>query len=123
MLRTNNKAVKEKVKAYIMESFIYDEEEHKTEAAAFDLIARLFIDGNYSRGYQRSQNMQEAFIWWLQGLPYGLGDHYLKPCKDLVANLLEETARERDRYEEQDAERLFSYLIFKEIQPYIIKNL
>ena len=123
MLKTNTKKVKEKVRAYIMDSFNYDDEPNETEAATFDKVARCFIEANYSKGYQRSQNMQEAFIWWLQGLPYGLGDWYLSSAVDLVGGWLEQTKEERERYSEQEAERQASYMIFKEIAPYIYKNL
>jgi hypothetical protein len=123
MLKTNSKQVKAKVRGYILANFIYEDQPHETESETLDLVARCFIEAEYSSGYQRSQNLQEAFIWWLQGLPCGLGDWYLCRAVDLVGDWLEQTTEERNQYSEQQAERLASYLVFKEVSPYIYKNL
>ena len=102
-----------------MNSFNYDDHENKDESETFGMIAQLFVEAEYSKGYQRSRNVQDAFIWWLQGLPYNLSDYYLHSAVELVGDWLEQTQTERKKYSEQEAERLASYLIFREISPYI----
>lgn len=76
--------------------------------------------GRYDKRYQAGKiSEQSLFIEWLEGLP-GVIDttcYYLGPnAKTIVADLLEETAAERDKYTETEAESLLSYLIYREVK-------
>lgn len=63
-------------------------------------------------------SFQEMFINWCAGLP-SLLDTALYYCHcsavELVGNILEQTKEERSKYSEAEAERLMSYLIYKEV--------
>lgn len=64
---------------------------------------------------------QQLFFEWLQGLPGAINmcDIFLKPCRELVGHLLEETPEEISRYTEEDAEKLIQHLIYREIKTEI----
>lgn len=76
--------------------------------------------GRYDKRYQAGRiSEQTLFIEWLQGLPgvIDTGSYYLRPnAKTIVADLLEETETERDKYTETEAENLLSYLIYREVK-------
>lgn len=125
MLRTNSKAVKERVRAYILENTNSDElGENPTQAEAFQYIAKTFIRAEYSNAWQRKRNLQEAFTWWAQGLPFNFCDFFYNVCAvDLVGDWLEQTKEERNKYTEQEAEKLACYLCFSQLYDSIIKEL
>ena len=125
MLKTNTKAVKMKVIAYIMQNTNSDQlEEGATQAQVFDYIAKTFINAEYNTPWQRKANLQEAFSWWVSGLPFNFADYHYNICAvDLVGDWLEQTKEERNKYSEDQAEKLADYLIFKALYNDIINNL
>ena len=76
--------------------------------------------GRYDKRYQAGRiSEQSLFIEWLQGLPSVIYtyEYLVRPnAKTIVADLLEETAAERDKYTETEAESLLSYLIYREVK-------
>ena len=76
--------------------------------------------GRYDKRYQAGRISEHSLcIEWLQGLPSASYTYeYLgRPnAKTIVADLLEETAAERDKYTETEAESLLSYLIYREVK-------
>lgn len=123
MLKTNSKKARENVKQYIIDHFTPDgytetPPETWTETAAF--ILDEFRSAKYNcindrRYYGNSE--QAAFIDWAQGLPSILDTcyYYNRSAADDLAVILEETNEEKNKYTEQDAERLLTYLIYVEL--------
>lgn len=129
MLKTNSRQVKEKVRAFISQIFDasnYDRTdlndapiEEKLQFIALTCWQEL---GHEVRRHHSS--MQEMFIEWCQGLP-SLIDTALYYCHasavDLVGDMLEQTQEERAKYSEPEAEKLLSYLIYKEVATDLFK--
>ena len=44
--------------------------------------------------------------------------YYLNSAVEMLGDILEETSAERAKYTEEQAERLFSYLIYNEVKRY-----
>ena len=116
MLKTNSKKAIENLKAYIMESWNIEQgEDQRTWPETKKAIQESFIVEAYNSKYQRQQNRQEAFIEWLQGLPRGLGDHVLCRGQETLGQILEETEKEQQKYEEMESQKRLSYLIYREV--------
>lgn len=129
MLKTNSRQVKEKVKAFISQIFDasnYDREdlnnasiEEKIQFIARTCWAEL---GHEVKKHRAS--FQDMFIEWCQGLP-SLIDTACYYCHSsavaIVGDMLEQTETERAKYSEPEAERLLSYLIYKEVANELYK--
>lgn len=134
MLKTNSKKARENIRAYIIECANctdYDPATNVETELTFDtfegyaaFIWNDFKDRNMT-GSARAYNLrmngtwQECFLDWLHGLP-----GTLDPCewllgydaaKNVLARLLEESDAERDKYTNDKAEHVLSYLIYREI--------
>ena len=120
MLRTNCKKAIENIKAYIMENF--DGTNYGIETpATFEETARIIYEtfaDEYLYEYNRRRNEQEVFTEWCAGLPSIIDTcyYYNRPAVDDLGDILEETAEERAKYTEADAERVLTYLIYREIK-------
>lgn len=123
MLKTNSKKARENIRRYIIDNFDASNytdtpptEWH--EIAAF--ILETFADEKrYSTKYYNRYMIsdQAAFVDWCQGLPSVLDTcyYYNRSAVDDLAGILEETETEKARYSESDAERVLTYLIFREL--------
>lgn len=124
MLKTNCKIVRERIRAYIMEAEnvaeFAPEAPNKTyndkARAIFADFLRWYDGDNRNKG-SRAQNLQDAFHDWTGGLPAILDPEYrYRICAiDMLGDILEETASERAKYTECDAEKMLSYLIYREL--------
>lgn len=125
MLRTNSKAAREAVRAYILEDLDYLEERFPERTfETFEDAARAiwdafeeekpYTDQNAAR---RGMSRQDVFESWASGLALGglFLYYYNVSAVDLLGNILQETPEERSKYSEQDAERLLTYLIYSEV--------
>lgn len=134
MLKTNSKKARENIRAYIIECSNcthYDPATNVETQLTFDTFEgyAAFIWNDFKdrhmQGEQRRANLryfgtwQECFLDWLHGLP-----GTLDPCewlldydaaKNVLARLLEESDAERDKYTNDKAEHVLSYLIYREI--------
>jgi hypothetical protein len=65
-----------------------------------------------------------AFIDWCAGLPSVIDTcyYYNRSAVHDVGEILEQTQNERARYTESDAEKLLTYLIYREIKKEVEKN-
>lgn len=120
MLRTNSKKAIENVRAYIINGFNgenYEIETPDTFKGVAKIIYNTFAD-EYLYEYNRRRNEQEVFIEWCSGLPSIIDTcyYYNRSAVEDLGDILEETEEERNRYTEQDAERLLSCLIYREIR-------
>ena len=118
MLRTK-KAI-ENIRAYIMDNFTpenYTEDppEDFPEVAAF--ILDTFRKEKMSDFRYHDCNEFAAFTDWCQGLPSVLNTcyYYNRSAVDDLGRILEETAEEKARFSEQEAERRLTWLIYREL--------
>lgn len=116
MLKTNSKKAKENLKAYIITAWEYENPEtaRPWEAVKLDIIESFYFQV-YRSEYEKKQPRYDAFKGWLQGLPHGLGDHYLCTAVDDLANILDETETERNRFTEDQAEEKLTRMIYNSI--------
>lgn len=124
MLKTNSKKARGNIRAYIMENENVEEYGKSQKApGSFPEAAReilncfrdcYFSDDNSKRYYNYSE--QIAFTSWTQGLPGILyTGYYLHSAVDDLGAILEETETEKAKYTEQQAEKLITYLIYREL--------
>lgn len=133
MLRTTNKKVKATIKNYINESVanwaddnldyltIDEFEELKTYEGQCNLIIDKFLNemvrGNKNAKYY---SYYELFVKWCEGQPSALETgYYLHSAISLLAEWLEETEEEANKYTEQQAESLITKLLWREITKHV----
>ena len=122
MLRTNSKKANENIRAYIMDKFTpenYTDNPPKDfpEVAAFilDTFRREYahiLNYDYYKG-----NEFAAFADWCSGLPSVLDTcyYYNRSAVDDLGRILEETAEEKARFTEAEAEHRLTWLIYREL--------
>ena len=127
MLRTNSKEVSIRIRSFIDQ--IFDASGYNREdlnnANTEDKIK--FIAATCWEEKKREKNrapFQEMFIEWCQGLPSVI-DTALYYCHssavDILGDILEQTKEERNKYTEPQAERMISYLIYRECSEELFK--
>ena len=120
MLKTNTKAVRERIQHFInthVDFSGYDLE--KTPETATEINKAIFGCFLSEMKFSKICNEQETFIDWCSGLPSILDCcYYLNSAVEMLGDILEETPAERAKYTEEQAERLFSYLIYKVVKRY-----
>lgn len=121
MLRSNSKAVSEKVKAWILENIDfsgYDELEN-VNTADFPAVCRALLETCEKEKFYSSYPCKAAMMAdWFQGLPSMLDTAYYiyrANAVDLLGEWLEETESEKARYNESDAEKMINHLLIREI--------
>ena len=119
MLMTNSKEAKENVRRYVLDNTDttdYDLPEPSTFSEAAHLIWDTFqVEYHYSM--YRYPTIADAFESWCSGLPSILDTcyYYNRSAVEDLGNILEETPEEKAQYTEQDAEKMLTYLIYREI--------
>ena len=121
MLKTNSKKALENIRAYVMDNFTpenYSLEPSNDFATAAKVIYNCFIEEK--SGTNDWGRVAEGVIFddWMQGLPSIFGADYYLHCTalDNLGVILEETEAEKARFTEDDAAKLLSSLIFREIK-------
>lgn len=128
MLKTNSKKAQENVRKYIVENFGAD---YCTECGYADFSDREPSLENFADIADGIQNAvfhekvkhdkrrmfeRDLFEEWTQGLPSALEcEYYYKSAIEILGDILEETEEERNRFDEIDAEKLLTKLIYREI--------
>lgn len=136
MLRTNSKQARANVRAYIMTDSDYLEErlsddlrkenfmqgDSLTEEEACRVVWECFkseYDVQISRLFagQTKGSLQNLFTEWASGLACGgLFDYYYNvSAVQVLGDILEETEEERSKYTEAQAEKMLTYLIYREV--------
>ena len=122
MLRTNTKKANENIRAYIMDNFTpenYTDNPPKyfPEVAAFILDVfrteqKHILNCDYYRAIEFA-----AFTDWCQRFPAVLDTCYCynRSAVDDLGAILEETAEEKARFTEPEAERRLTWLIYREL--------
>lgn len=123
MLRSNSKKAIENIKKYIVDHFDCSGYDLEKEPETFPEIARFILATCWEeKRYNAPERFgkiptQETFIDWCQGLPSVLDTcyYYNRSAVTDLGDILEETEAERNKFSEQDAERMLSCLIYREL--------
>ena len=126
MLKTNSKKALENIRSYIVDNFTpenYSLESSNDFATVAKVIYNCFIEEK--SGTNDWGRVAEGVIFddWMQGLPSIFGADYYLHCTALddLGVILEETEAEKARFTEDDASKLLSSLIFREIKKAVKK--
>ena len=121
MLKTNSKKARENIHCYVVDNFTpdnYDIEPSTDFVTVANHIYnnfRVCTNGDYQWG-----RVAESVIFedWMQGLPSIFGADYYYHCTALddLGVILEETEAEKARFTEDDAAKLLTSLIYREIK-------
>ena len=118
MLRSTNKKVLEKIREYIVDGV--DHEYFELEADPdFNTACKLILQAcQNEKRYCRYNNDFEMFKDWAQGLPtaFNTSYYYNVSAVDLLADWLEETDTEKEKFEESVAEEKITWLIYRELR-------
>ena len=118
MLRTK-KAIGN-IRAYIVDNFTpenYTDNPPKDFPGVAAFILAVFRKEKMSDLRYRNCNEFAAFTDWCQGLPSVLDTcyYYNRSAADDLGRILEETAEEKARFSEPEAERRLTWLIYREL--------
>lgn len=118
MLKTNSRAARQNVRQYIIDSAAdYIEECYEMPADKDNIFASI---AEIYRCEYRAPMTQANFTAWAQGLPCGgLFDYYLHSAIKDLGDILQESEEERSKYTEEQAEKVLTYLIYREVQKAI----
>ena len=121
MLKTNSKKARENIHRYIVDNFTpdnYDLEPSNDFATVAKVIYNCFIEEK--SGINDWSRVSESVIFadWCAGLPsiFNTCYYYNRSAVDDLGVILEETEAEKARFTEDDAAKLLSSLIFREIK-------
>ena len=125
MLKTTTKKAKENIKKYVIDSssdylmYDYGYNEKEVKENIYSIIKECFIDEKvkFDLRYKAGRiSLQDLFEDYAQGLPLGgLFDYYLHNAVDTLGDILEESEEERNKYSEEEAEKMLTRLIFREM--------
>ena len=127
MLKTNSRQAKENLKAYIMEHFdesYFDYAEEVPDLTTYENICTVIYNVMMEeKRYNHSINDYETFKDWAQGLPSILDTcyYYNRSAVEDLAEILEETEEEAEKFTEQQAEERLTWLLYREINHNRIK--
>lgn len=116
MLKTNSKIVKNRIRKYITESVADFLEEREVETNK--PITEFFVIINEEKFHQKYRCEFDMVQDWMQGLGCNIGvDIYAHfgTAKNILADWLEETEEEKEKYSETEAENLMMRLIYREM--------
>ena len=130
MLKTNSKKAHENVRAYILTNFTPDSYTDTPPAEPREImqfIYNCFISEKFSIENEKryyKYNEFAAFVDWCKGLPSVLDTcyYYSRSAVDDLGVILEETETEKSRYNEAEAEKMLTYLIYNVIKKEIKKH-
>ena len=118
MLKTTSKAVREKIQHFInthvdFSGYTLEKIPETVEEINKAIYACFLFESRFSG----IANEQERFIDWCTRLPTVLEcSYYYNSAIKMLDDILDETQEERPKYSESQAERLLSYLIYKEVK-------
>jgi hypothetical protein len=124
MLKTNSKKAHENIRAYIIANYDptnYELPETKnfSEIAA-NIYTTFQSEKYYGFEYIRAKRIPEFTLFeeWASGLPSIIDTcyYYNRSAVDDLGEILEETASEKKRYTEREAESFLTRLIYNEIK-------
>lgn len=125
MLKTNSKEVKAKVRQYIMDGFDPEaygyEKYYNIDKGNFSCVAHAIFDSLYTEKIKNDNtklSKYEHFKDWMQGLCDMINSsyYYNVSAVDLLAEWLEETEEEKERFTEEKAEETITRLLYCELK-------
>lgn len=124
MLKTNSKKALENIRAYILNNYTpeaYNLPETSDFRTAAKEIYRCFYTEKHDNAEWGRVPEADIFADWCGGLPTVLDTcyYYNRSAVDDLGLILEETETEKARYNESDAEKLLTSLIYREIKKAI----
>lgn len=127
MLKMNAKQTKENLRKWINENFDasgYDQEglNKKDIEIKLAFIARTCWNEKGFEVIKNRMTEQEMFFDWCQGLPsiIDTASYYVNgSAVETLGHILEETEEEKAKYTEEQAENKMTYLLYKEVRPYL----
>lgn len=141
MLKSNSKEAKRKIQNYIMKNslsaFCDDKNYLKENFADWkerfpyndnsfpDRAKWIYKKFKAEKRYEQKfyKNEEELFESWAQGLACnGLFLHYLGNAKKIVAYILEQDAKQTEKYSNDNAEKLLTHLIYREVKQEATKK-
>ena len=127
-LRTNTKQARKNIVNYILEDMDYIKERAEYDNIEINeddtnrtlaYIYNIFWEevGNWTVKNLRKTTF-EAFKDWAQGLAMGglFCYYYNIDAVELLGDILEETEAERNKYNQEQAENMLTYLIYRECE-------
>lgn len=126
-LKTNSLQARLNVRQYICQRFDASNYTGFTGPAIFQNVAPFIwqtFNAEKPRQYSRGASDAERFEDWCSGLPSVLDTcyYYNRSALDDVAQILQQTPEWKSKYTEQQAEKLLTLLIFREIEKEVKKN-
>lgn len=122
MLRTNSKQAKEAIRNYLKDGFLdsaYNLDEGIYNGFTLPEMARKFLDimeKEYPKFYSRNFSLYTAIADYLKGLPSSISVRfYYNEERNLLKEWLQETDEESDRFEDDEMDRMYWFLISREI--------
>ena len=120
MLKSNTKKAREAVRLFIIEN-TNEEANASTIQEASRYIFNRFTSEVFSTDQERRyfhHSEATAFDYWLRGLPSAFHSctYLLNSAVDILGDILEQTEQERNRYTEDQAEKMLNYLIYSEVK-------
>lgn len=142
MLKTNSKEAIERIKNYVCKNvnfdtdtvnekyyYVMDLEKRHESGENIDMFS-VYAHAIYNIMYDEviadskiNRSFQESFIYWCAGLQscFDTGYYYNRSAVDDLGDILEQTALERSKFTESQAEQMLTSLIFREIYKVIRK--
>lgn len=143
MLKSNSRKAIERIKKYVCDHvnfdvdtlnekyyYVMDLEKRYENGENIDMFS-VYAHALYNIMYDEvivnnkiNRSFQESFIYWCEGLPscFDTGYYVNRSAVDDLGDILEQTALERSKYSETEAEKKLSLLIFREIFKVIRKS-
>ena len=118
MLRSTNKAVINKIRAYIVDGVDHEYFGLETDPD-FNTACKLILQAcQNEKRYCTYRSAYEMFKDWAQGLPTAFNTcyYYNVSAVDLLADWLEETDKEKEKFEERAAEEKITWLLYRELR-------
>lgn len=121
MLRSNSKAVSEKVKAWILENVDFSgyDEWANLNTNDYNAVCKALLETcEKEKFYSSYPRKYDMLVDWFCGLPSVLDTaYYIYHCNavNLLGEWLEETESEKARFSESDAENMINRLLIREI--------
>lgn len=118
--RTNSKQARQNVRAYTMANFdgsSYDIETPSTYKETAAVVLSIFRDEMPALGSYARMSEGQRFEVWAKGLPsvFDTCYYYNRSAVDDLGAILNETDEEKNQYSEEQAAKLLTALIYREL--------
>lgn len=129
MLKTNTKKAKQNLYAYMIKQTSEDYDHFSVFQKTKDIKdLKVAIAEDFKRRFDHSYFgdtcLQDLFRSYANELALDIFDYIVEPtAKNIVASILEETEEEKNKYTEEQATELLTYMLFKACYDDILKDM